>query len=605
MQKYRETATDRSGNALVGISVTVKNYPAMTTAVIYSDNGVTTTPNPLTTDAYGAFSFYAADGRYSLTFSGPRVTTFTVDDVPLLEDLADGFPALAAPGGALLVGTTPAGNLASTTVQASLTELDTEKVGLHGNTSKTIQASDPDLSTYGERIQVDNPTSKAGYGVRFAFYNHTGDISTGRNDIGDALLSRWSSISMGSAWSRWDVAQGPLPVGSGLAGAPTLAQSFFIVTSETNPQNRFAAPSWQPENRLWGNVVGGGVVVPETQDFNGVLGNTRIGYDIVFGAAYARSPYTANYGGGSEHAKFLNIGLANPNSIAGGGFGWYATGHRDYPTAIAIGVGGSGYTAGDMLAFNTGLSQSLNENTQVKVLAVDGSGAVTSAEIYIAGGYSQTFASPVGVTGGTGTGATFTYTLSTSTKTPQAAFGMGGKWVTGIDGCAGPSALLFAQFSKAMMRAPNNQTIISARNAANSADVTILKLNASDQVELAGKALLARAAWTPTITADAGTFTTVTVSFARWSQINGIVQFQITLQIVTVGTATGAFLFTLPTVPVANYQSSFAGNNISDGIALSCSYNSAGAATVRCLKYDATTAIAAGKFYTITGTYEA
>jgi len=104
MQKYRDTVADRNGNSLGGVSVLVKNYPAGTTATIYSDNGVTTTPNPLTTDAYGAFAFYAADGRYSLTFSGPHITTFTVDDVPLLEDLADGFPALAAPGGAALVG---------------------------------------------------------------------------------------------------------------------------------------------------------------------------------------------------------------------------------------------------------------------------------------------------------------------------------------------------------------------------------------------------------------------------------------------------------------------------------------------------------------------
>ena len=513
--------------------------------------------------------------------------------------------ALPTPTGAATIGVTPAGAVASTNVQAAIVELDSKKIGLYGNASRTVQVSDPDLSTYGERIQVDNPTGKAGYGVRFAFFNQTGDISTGRNAIGDALLSRWSSMSLGSAWGRWDVASGPLPVGSGLAGAPTLAQNFFIVTSETNPQNRYAQPSgWQPENRLWGNVVGGDVMVPETQDFNGVLGATRIGFDIVFGKAVAKSPYTANYGGVYEHAKFLNAELINPNAIAPGGFGLYATGLKDYPTAIAISFGGLGYSVGDMVAFSTGLSQSLNENTQVKVLAVNGSGAITSAEIYIAGSYSQTFALPVGVTGGTGTGATFSYTLSTSVKTPQACVGIGGKWVVGIDCCNG-TLPLYAKFSKALIRIPSGQELARGRNAADTADVVLLKMNTSDHLEIVGKEVLPRPAWAPTFTADAGSFTTVSLSSARYSQINGIIQFQLTFQIVTVGTATGGFLFTLPTVPAANYQSSFSGSNISDGIGLSCSYNSGAAGTVRCLKYDATSAIAASKFYTITGTYEA
>lgn len=89
MQKYRDTVTDRNGNALQGISVLVQNYPALTTATIYSDDGITPVANPMTTDAYGTFQFYAADGRYSITISGSNITTTVISDVPLLDDPAD------------------------------------------------------------------------------------------------------------------------------------------------------------------------------------------------------------------------------------------------------------------------------------------------------------------------------------------------------------------------------------------------------------------------------------------------------------------------------------------------------------------------------------
>lgn len=125
MQKYRDTVTDRNGNALQGISVLVQNYPALTTATIYSDDGITPVANPMTTDAYGTFQFYAADGRYSITISGSNVTTTVVNDVPLLDDPEDGSP-IVIDGGTIsnsaltniTLDGTPGSNLARYTVLA-------------------------------------------------------------------------------------------------------------------------------------------------------------------------------------------------------------------------------------------------------------------------------------------------------------------------------------------------------------------------------------------------------------------------------------------------------------------------------------------------------
>lgn len=90
MQQYIDTVTTAAGAAVSGASVLVKNYPADTTATIYSDDGVTPQSNPMTTDALGRFSFYALDGRYSLVISKPTVITqLTLTDSVLLADPAD------------------------------------------------------------------------------------------------------------------------------------------------------------------------------------------------------------------------------------------------------------------------------------------------------------------------------------------------------------------------------------------------------------------------------------------------------------------------------------------------------------------------------------
>lgn len=85
MQKYQSVVQYNTGVAVAGASVTVKNYPSGTAATIYSDDGITPTANPLTTDSTGRFSFYAADGHYSLEITGVSLTPYTVSDI-LLED---------------------------------------------------------------------------------------------------------------------------------------------------------------------------------------------------------------------------------------------------------------------------------------------------------------------------------------------------------------------------------------------------------------------------------------------------------------------------------------------------------------------------------------
>jgi hypothetical protein len=90
VQKYQNAIQDLKGNAIAGASINVYLYGTLTTATIYSDNGVTPiTPGSLTTDSEGEFGFYAANGRYTVSVVATGFTSQNFYDV-LLFDPADG-----------------------------------------------------------------------------------------------------------------------------------------------------------------------------------------------------------------------------------------------------------------------------------------------------------------------------------------------------------------------------------------------------------------------------------------------------------------------------------------------------------------------------------
>jgi hypothetical protein len=120
MQQHTDSVTTRGGAAVSGASVLVKTYPAGATATIYSDNGSTQQSNPITTDADGRFSFYAADGRYTLVISKSGVITqTTLTDAVHLWDPDDGTAEQDAADVAFL----QSGSATSRTVAAKLQDI--------------------------------------------------------------------------------------------------------------------------------------------------------------------------------------------------------------------------------------------------------------------------------------------------------------------------------------------------------------------------------------------------------------------------------------------------------------------------------------------------
>lgn len=89
MLQYFETLTDNSGNALLGATVLVQNYPALTNASIYSSNG-TASPianSTVTSDITGQIAFYAPDGAYQLVYSYKSAVYKTKVPVQMIDPM--------------------------------------------------------------------------------------------------------------------------------------------------------------------------------------------------------------------------------------------------------------------------------------------------------------------------------------------------------------------------------------------------------------------------------------------------------------------------------------------------------------------------------------
>lgn len=88
MRKYVDFIEGTDGKAVAGASVLVLNYLTGATATIYSDaDGLVPITNPTKSDSTGRFSFYAPDGRYTLQITGTGLSTQTVSDVVIVDEL--------------------------------------------------------------------------------------------------------------------------------------------------------------------------------------------------------------------------------------------------------------------------------------------------------------------------------------------------------------------------------------------------------------------------------------------------------------------------------------------------------------------------------------
>jgi hypothetical protein len=134
--------------------------------------------------------------------------------------------------------------------------------------------------------------------------------------------------------------------------------------------------------------------------------------------------------------------------------------------------------------------------------------------------------------------------------------------------------------------------------------VTAAYMNTEVRDALAG----IQAAWTaytPTVTADGGTFTTVSAS-GRYNRTGKTIDFQVSIVMTTAGTATGAVRFTLPVTAHSSAIAIGLGREMtSTGAMLVVMGNQASASIASILTYSNTSIIGSGRTLALSGSYEA
>ncbi len=85
MQRYFDVVQTTSGDAIPGALVYVYVGSTTVLATLFSDNGVTAAPNPLTTNADGEYAFYAANGTYTIQIAATGYAGETKPGVVLFD----------------------------------------------------------------------------------------------------------------------------------------------------------------------------------------------------------------------------------------------------------------------------------------------------------------------------------------------------------------------------------------------------------------------------------------------------------------------------------------------------------------------------------------
>jgi hypothetical protein len=89
MTRFEGQLLNQIGTVLSGTTVTIRVANASpgtgALATLYSDNGITTTTNPVVADSNGRYSFYIADGKYDISFTGAGVTSYTRANIEIAD----------------------------------------------------------------------------------------------------------------------------------------------------------------------------------------------------------------------------------------------------------------------------------------------------------------------------------------------------------------------------------------------------------------------------------------------------------------------------------------------------------------------------------------
>lgn len=199
MIKIKDVVTDTAGNAIAQAKVTILTYPGGANAVLYDKNGDTLASNVLTTDAFGGFECYLANGHYSRRIEKAGASTVLDEDIYYIADVAgiqitEGKTAsfkntLTLQGTDGTTHTLPATDSTLARIDAAQTFAGTQSFAALVADSLTTT----DAASIGGGLDVAGPAS-------FATINTTGDITGGTlHASGTATLATVNATTLTSS----------------------------------------------------------------------------------------------------------------------------------------------------------------------------------------------------------------------------------------------------------------------------------------------------------------------------------------------------------------------------------------------------------------------
>ncbi|APC01324.1 hypothetical protein [Polynucleobacter asymbioticus] len=159
MQRYTNILVNGFGNVVAGASVQVLTMPSGSLASIYSDDGITSASNPLISDVGGSFTFYAADGTYSLLISGNGIQSETVTNIILTSPL---YGPTGPQGNSITGPTGPASTVAGPTGPVSTVAGPTGPVSTVAGPTGPVSTTPGPTGPTGAASAVAGPTGPTG-----------------------------------------------------------------------------------------------------------------------------------------------------------------------------------------------------------------------------------------------------------------------------------------------------------------------------------------------------------------------------------------------------------------------------------------------------------
>jgi hypothetical protein len=416
MQKYTNSVTNiNSGRPVPNASILVTDSLGAT-ATIYSNNGVTTQTNPIVTGADGEYSFYAANGRYTVAISANGFTGESISDILLYDPaeayaddlttanlpisvkdfgavgdgVADDYAAFclardSVASGAAVHIVVPRGTyyLSAPVLKngrkVQVTKEDgvtltgpgylyldrTEQVT--GTQKKTnIQGDNgaAESRVLGDATYLESNGTDGGYGAMRSFTSYRSAVATSAGDIGFYDVARWLNSTGTGLWAKWTVSISPITAAA--------EKTWGLLAEEQNPVDNGPDRGYTsaPGAATWS---GGHLVVPDVWAPSGSLGG-----NIVFAhgcmpspAINARGPATVPSAPAPFIPRSYNGYMVGLNSIAPDGRGVFLGGSdsataADHPNAPAQvlhkwkhGIRTDGATLTDNLALLMGSTHAL------------------------------------------------------------------------------------------------------------------------------------------------------------------------------------------------------------------------------------------------------